>query len=462
MCKIFEAHGVIVGEVPDATLRSALRSLGRTLKDAGHPLELRSIRGRFQLRPRGAFNAPHTSKARVVLLDAPVVMAKDTARTVVVNGRLPFESLYSLEWAARWWEAYSGEEAAIRAPYEVEAWHKLGIASRLRKREEEPMCIVGLAPGEGIGEIAILKMILRNGESTPSRIHYLAVDSSPRLLRDHIGLLRETLAPEIESGRLICAGVVTDIFIGLTSAIAEVQDEFRRRGPLSTEDDFLHTSWPMLVTYLGNCLGNGEPDREDRFFSTVHSAFPNRPLELLVGVSVMREESDEYDRTWDEFLLQSLHHLLETSKSLESSQPNQSEELPEFTLPRLLDYNREENKAKYLEAKKTRDDRCPPVIARPYFTSSDIEGQIYSFEYRLTYDLGIPDERVHKRPKGSRVTLYNVIKYKMPTLVEGIKKGGIFKKVKYLPDFHQAVRTSNGVREYAVFSAYFGKQGQGK
>ncbi len=253
--------------------------------------------------------APPDARDRVVLLvDSPAITAEDIARTLVLEGRLPFHALYFLEWSARWWEVYSGDEAAIRAPYEAVALDKLGIEKRLLGADgvgdgdAEVLSFVGLAPGEGFGEIEILKKLLKSekqsaGGATPSKtpkIHYLAVDSSPRLLRDHIGLLREKFAPQLESGDLLCAGVVADVFTGLIDAVKDARAEFNRRKVLPSGAEFLPAVSPALVTYLGNCLGNDERDSELRVFSAVYGSLPNRPLELLVGVSVMCDIPDDF------------------------------------------------------------------------------------------------------------------------------------------------------------------------
>jgi Histidine-specific methyltransferase, SAM-dependent len=403
--------------------------------------------------------APRNARDRVVLLvDSPAIKAEDIARTLVLEGRLPFHALYFLEASARWWEVGSADEAAIRAPYEAGALEKLGIEKRLlggdgvEDGDDEVLSFFGLAPAEGFGEIEILKKLLRSEEqsalgATPSnrpKIHYLAVDSSPRLLRDHIGLLRETFAPELESGDLLCAGVVADVFTGLIDAVNDARGEFNGRKVLPSGSEFLPAVSPALVTYLGNCLGNDEPDRESRLFSTVYGSLPNRPLELLVGVSVMRDIPDDYGRTWDGFMLLTPHHLLET-KELHSSRPGDSKEPPEFTLPK-----------EHEEFAHSKEERCPRVVPEPYLVSYKIEGQRYRFYYRLAFDLALgagAASRQIQKPNGSLLTLYNIINYKMTTLVEGIKQGRLFRKVAYDPDYHERVATSNGVHEYAVFSA---------
>ncbi len=163
----------------------------------------------------------------------------------------------------------------------------------------------------------------------------------------------------------------------------------------------------------------------------------------------MRDIPDDFRRTWDGFLLLTPHHLLET-KELHSSRPRDSKEPPEFTLPK-----------EHEEFDRRKEERCPQVVPEPYLVSFKIEGLRYRFDYRLAFDLalgaGAASRQIHK-PNGSRLTLYNIINYKMTTLVEGIKKGGLFRTVAYDPNYHERVDTPNGVREYAVFSAYLEAQ----
>ena len=237
---------------------------------------------------------------------------------------------------------------------------------------------------------------------------------------------------------------------GLIDAVNDARGEFNARKVLPSASEFLPAVSPALVTYLGNCLGNDEQDRELRLFSAVYDSLPNRPLELLVGVSVMRDIPDDFRRTWDGFLLLTPHHLLETKDLLHSSRPGDSEEPPEFTLPK-----------EHEQFDRIKEERCPQVVPEPYIVSYKIEGQRYRFDYRLAFDLalgaGAASSQIHK-PNGCLLTLYNIIKYKMTTLVEGIKEGSLFRKVAYDPNYHERVNTPNGVSEYAVFSAYLEAQ----
>jgi hypothetical protein len=153
----------------------------------------------------------------------------------------------------------------------------------------------------------------------------------------------------------------------------------------------------------------------------------------------MRNSPDEYKRNWDDFLLQTPKHLLETNKLLLSAQDENSKDLPEFSLPQ-----------------NGNTDRCPSVIPEPYKVRHGIEGQIYRFYYKLDYDLCLSpllDKGSKFLPSNSLILLYNIVKYNIETLVNGIKICGLF-NIEYDKKYHQIVNTPNGEREYAVFSAF--------
>lgn len=439
--EIFKFRNVINGVVPDNTLRTSVLNLTKTLNKYEHPFELKSLRGSFQLVRRNNILKNIPKDPVVLLLEPPAVEANEIAKILIEKAMLPFHALYFLEWPARWWETYSSKEAEIRIPYESGAWERLGIRNRLLKsNNSDCISMIGLAPGEGLAEIELLKKILRTEKN--KKIHYLAVDSSPRLLRDHIGLLKETLSAEIEAKQLLCAGVVADIFSNLRDAIGRARVEFKENGIVDDQSDFIPSSSSMLITYFGNCLGNNYQDQETELFTMIYSVFQNRPIEFLVGVSVMQETPEEYKRNWDDFLLQTPRHLLESKNLLKSSITNNLT-LPEFILPQ-----------------RPRDDtRCPSVVPEPYIVRHQIKGQIYRFYYKLAHALELEKTKelsetlARSLPKGTLILLYSIIKYNMKTLVEGIEKCGLF-KIEYDETYHQVVDTPNGKREYAVFSAY--------
>ena len=438
---IFKTKNVIKGNLPDITLRTSTLSLGKTLDKFNHPLELKSFRGKFQLIKRESKNSDTSSSKQsypvVLILEPPAFNAEDIACELVEKSRLPFHSLYFLEWSARWWGIFSHNESQIRVQYECGAWEKLGIKDRLLKKTNEYFSFISLAPGEGLAEIELLKKIL--SENPKMTVHYLAIDTSQRLLREHINLLKEALATEISNNRIICVGIIADIFSGISDTLNKVRLELVNSFLIKNIEDFIPASSSLFVTYLGNCLGNCYQDQETEIFSIIYSAFSNRPIEFLVGVSVMRKIPDEYKRNWDDFLLQTPKHLLETNKLLESSRPSNCDSLQEFDLPDHGISN-----------------RCPSVVPENYTVRHGIDGQVYRFYYKLEYNLMLAqtlNKGLKHLPSGSLILLYNIVKYNINTLVSGIKKCGLF-EIAYDEKYHQIVDTPNGKREYAVFSAY--------
>lgn len=445
--EIFAARRVIQGVIPDNTLRTSVLSLGKTLNKFNHKMELKSFRGRFQLLPRtNNFKdiKLHSVSKVVTLCEPAAVCAEEIAHLLFEKTAIPFHGIYFLDSAARSWEIFSNKEAEIRIQYEAEAWDKLGIRERLNKviDKSKPLCVVSLAGGEGFAEIGLLRNILNQDKKT---IHYLAVDSSQRLLRNHMGLLEESLSIEIETGHLLCAGVVADFFVDLKKAIKRARIEFKRRGLIENEIDFLPAASALLITYFGNSLGNNRnnnQDQETEFFSVVHSIFQNRPLEVLVGVSVKQSQGEIYAKNWYDFLLVTPQKLLTTKKILKSHQPFNSNDLPEFSF-----------------SDKHQNLRFPQVKPEPYIVRHQIEGHIYRFYYKLAFDLELVEDitiREHKPkflPKGTLILLCGIIKYNMDTLIHGVKKSGLF-KISYNKNYHRIVDTANGKREYAVFSAY--------
>lgn len=441
MKSIFMSKDVVRGDIPDNTLRTSVLNLAKSLDKYNHFYELCCMRGRFQLAPRKsqvAFESPSGFGNYVNLIqDPPAVRAEDIAIELIEKSRISFPSLYFSERSAKWWEVFSHAESQIRAQYEVNAWEKLNIGVRLNLEKQTILSFVGLASGEGVAEIELLRKVLN--ENPGIKIHYLAVDVSHRLLRQHLSLLQETLLEEFASGRIVCVAILANIFNGLRGILTKARQLLLKRNIIIDEQHFIPSDSPLLVTYLGNCLGNGYQDQEAEIFSIIYSSFANKKVEFLIGVSVMQAVYDEYKRNWDDFLLQTPKHLLEVNKFITSSRAENDQSLPEFHLPET-----------------GQSVRCPQVIPEPYFARHGIKGQIYRFYYTLAYELSLSEKLSRNMsflPQNSRILLYNIIKYDIKTLVDGIRAGGLF-NVQYDENYHQIVDTENGRREYAVFSAF--------
>jgi hypothetical protein len=453
--KIFEEQGVVRGIIPVASLRVAMSELGNVLNRGAHRLQVQSFKvgqreSRFQLLSR--VQKSEISSSNVVLINEPKSeKSGEIADSIFEHQRMPFHALYYLPRSACWWVTFSSEEAEERKNYEADSWDTLQLAELIAASSSPVVGVVGLAIGEGLGEIELLRRILTDGYT----VHYLAVDLSPVLLVAHIETVREAFRQELRDGRLVCAGILVDVFLELEVALGQARTEFKNRGVFMRDDEFIPSDCPVIATFLGNCLGNDESIREDSILKSISKVFPdNRPLALLCGVSVMQAEPDEYSRTWDEFLLQTPHHLLQNLGILRSRRPSGDQSENGFQAPREFILPSEVLKDELSGARnECRLRRCPRVEVEEYNAPHGIKGQVYRFNYYLDYDLEMVRHK-KRLPAHSEIVLYSIIKYKMDTLVEGIRKRQF--KVNY--EGAKEIKTDNGVRQYAVFLAYLDKK----
>jgi hypothetical protein len=350
------------------------------------------------------------------------------ASTLVQQHRLLINETYAFSCTSAVWFSVSRKEATSRKTYEAGAWDELKISEIFERSSSGIVNMVGLAVGEGWGEIELLKKALANGFT----VHYLAMDFSPVLLAGHIATIRETFEPELNEGRLICAGFLGNVFFDLENAWNTCRSEFQRREVLSGRDDFLPVSAPLLVTYLGNCLGNDSNNAEHAILNSISSIFPHQLLLILIGVSVMRSAPDQYSPSSADFFLQVPHYLMNDLQLLKSVARAPAYE-PEFEVPN----------------ESTRDRRMPGVALRDY-TFRAIKGQIYDFYYKLDYDLEYPAENKIV-DAGTPLLLYSVTKFEPAGLVSFMESLGY--AVTYEPLYHQRIDTEFGPREYTVMLA---------
>jgi hypothetical protein len=224
------------------------------------------------------------------------------ARALMTERRLPIYYGYTFSCAASTWLKAASKEAEIRKNYEADAWERLKLNDLVSNSNSSVVGVVGLATGEGLGEIELLRRILADGYT----VHYLGVDLSPVLLVAHIEMIREVFDKELKEGRLLCAGVLGDVFDDLSKTLARARTEFQIRGVIADDREFLPSDSFLLVTYLGNCLGNNSTGCEKKIYSIVAETFASHrgPLVMIAGVSVMRSEADYYNSTFGAFLLE--------------------------------------------------------------------------------------------------------------------------------------------------------------
>lgn len=408
---------IISKEIPQASLRTGVHSLAKTLSDKKYKKQVLVNRGSFNLVDAHSKDIASDSKEeKSILLLQEVIRAEDIAKDIIQQGRIPFQGLYFLQWSARWWEAYSGKEADDRAPYECESLERLKTIERLNLRQDQEMNFVGIAPGEGIAEIKILEKLLRTYKT---KVHYLAVDTSPRLLQNHIGLIKEAFKVELREGRLLLGGMVENALDNLSTVIERMQVEFESRFNI----DYFFKSESTLATFLGNCLGN-DKNREIDYISSIYSSLTSNKVEIIVGVSVDSGKQETYQRNWDEFLLQTPRYLLTIAKLLDSADST------EF----IQESNAEE------------------VTQEDYIGPFNIKGKVYSFRYRLKSDVSLTNSHI-SRPEGSPIVLYDIIKYDLGTLMNAIEQQKLFDNVTK-DEKTRTVSTENGERIYQLFSLH--------
>jgi hypothetical protein len=183
---------------------------------------------------------------------------------------------------------------------------------------------------------------------------------------------------------------------------------------------------PALVLALGNVIGNSPvPDSEVSFFKGVAASFPQRPLSVLVGVSVLRAVEDEYTPTWGEFLLRTPRYLLEVGE-LKAGEPQ------EFSV---------------------QGGETLTLSAQHHTSEEGIQSERHLFVYQIRGELRTkrPEERL---PAGSNILLFAVSKYIPASLQCGLRQHDF--DVLYKPDYHQIVEQGSETREYAVLAVFTG------
>lgn len=351
------------------------------------------------------------------------------AEVLVKEHKLLVNETYAFSCTSSAWLSVSNKEAEARPRYEGAAWNHLHL-NQILTSATPVVNLVGLAVGEGLGEIELLRHALDDDHV----VHYLALDLSPVLLAAHVERVREVFAEALAEGRLVCAGFLGNIFTDLERSVRASESEFISRGILSSDDQFLPTCAPLLVTYLGNCLGNDSNDREDLIFDTISSVFLSHKVSILFGISLMRSSPDKYSQSSADFFLQIPRYLTNDLQVLRSARETTNCEPEEFEI---------------CPNSKSKNGRMLPVTPRSY-ESRGIKGQIYDFFYRLDFDLEFPSQNL-KAEAGTKLLLYSVTKFDPEALVRFIQNLGY--ALIYDPSYHERVETEFGPREYTVMLA---------
>ena len=406
-----------VEKVERAALRVAVRDLSKTLakKKSFEIVRIGENTGKFRL---GKYTTPTLKKTSPqVFTDIPPdhpLGAEKLVEYVIGRRRLPFHALYYLPSSAAWWISFSSVEATQRSETEAAAWEELQdrVITEAEENKEKILSVVGLAVGEGQGEIAILKKILDTLRKTGVRVHYLAVDFSPSLLRQHAENLKMVFKGEMAEGRLVCAAVLGNIFHLIEHDNERHPIDLSRTVVKEVSADFLPWNSPMVVTYLGNCLGNGPMQTEQEFFDIIRTRLGETlrtdqkgaagTLQCLIGVSVKQDTEEPYGEQWNEFLLQGLRWLAKNGFILDGA----------FKVPNI------------------KKDIVPYSV--PYSASGILEGTRYLFKHKLGHTISAPPSATtsasrrqgYSVPEGQEIELYAVTKYDMKTLMNYVKQLG--------------------------------------
>ena len=265
-------------KVSRESLRVAVRDLSRMLDNSVTPFHLtRRANGVFQLDRRHSSGERYGPDSRTAApfmdfsldhaLGQQQQLVDNLMRTRVVP---PYSVFYLPTSAALWSTFFSDEQKEKKGLIEAGAWNAFGIRERLDSKDCAVISVVGLSVGEGYGELKLLKELLSGNQRTV--VHYVAIDISPGLLLSHLQHLHLAFSNRILDGRLVCAGVLADIFDLSPSRdrLSTRWDAIWRAREI-VSPDFLPRASPWIVTYFGNAMGNEEQNSEPRFFELLRS-----------------------------------------------------------------------------------------------------------------------------------------------------------------------------------------------
>lgn len=365
------------------------------------------------------------------------------ARRLMRDRRMPFYGIYLPLRAVARWVRYSeiNEEASEqKRKYEGEQCEKLLKEWFSNcKKQDKVLSILGLGLGEGIGEIELIERLLKQG----FKIHYCAVDMNPFLLMDHAIRLKYKFGKAIKTRQLVCS-VVTDNFLkNLSGALEKIRAKVKER---KITDDFIPKDSNILVTTLGNVLGNLE-DRasEGVYFKKIQDEFEGQNIAFLIGAGV--------------------DQITATGKSVEETY-----ELDDLFLatPRYLTYelgilksnltNKKAGKEFYI------DNKDQFQVKRNFYqgdglifdkeSESYVKGYIYEFLYTTKKELvmEIENEQSLILPPQTKLLLFNIIKFNLKNLLGFIKFRGL--KIENEEQIETLnVGTDKEKRLYVVFAA---------
>jgi hypothetical protein len=413
-------HRVLEGEVPPPTLRAAVSGL--PLTDLPTRYELRKSRagkGAY-FRLIRAVNegdkpvdevAPLPPRELVVQLHNPDFTVSNLAWALMRDRRLPPGSLYALDTPAASWETATSDELAPRELYESQCFEELIVGSgwveRAIQRPARGIFFLALNVGESEGEKAILKSLLDENLT----VHYLAVNTSARLLKKHADELQELFQKQIEEGRLVVAIQNGNFETDYDLILDDLKRDFGNF-------EFFRSDYPLLVTYFSNRIGSRMPATEWAMFRAVDIALQEHPDHaFLVGFAAFITDipKEEYPRPWYRFLAATPRHLwikgeVNPSDPVEATKKKEKAEFGDD----------------FLVGDKTELEDQFPLRISDYRGFGSIRGTRYEFRYKTKQDIEhVRGEKIYKLLTDQQLLLYSIVKFMPDTLAKTLRDMGL-------------------------------------
>lgn len=382
---------------------------------------------------------------------------QNIARKLMRDRRMPFYGIYLPLRAVARWVRYSEENEEAS---EKKSKHEGDECERLlkewfsnHKERGKVLSILGLGLGEGTGEIEILERLLKQG----FKIHYCGIDMNPFLLVDHATRLKYKFSDYMKTGQLVCSVIADNFLKNLSSAIEKTRAKVKERKII---DDFIPKDSDILVTILGNVLGNLENRAsEGLYFKNIQDEFEGQNIAFLLGVGVQQttETGEPVVETYglDDLFLATPRYLTHELGILKSKLTNKEAKNREFYI-KSEDQNSKDQK---IEDQKNKNQF---LIERNFYQGDGlifdenlhIRGDIYEFIYitenELTMD--VEDGQHLILPPQTKLLLFNIIKFELKKLLGFIKFKGL--KIPNEEKIKQTfnVGTDEEQRLYAVFA----------
>lgn len=367
---------------------------------------------------------------------------QNIARRLMRDRRMPFYGIYLPLRAVSRWVRYSekNEEASEqKRKYEADQCEKLlkEWFSDCKKRNKV-LSILGLGLGEGTGEIEILERLLKQG----FKIHYCGIDMNPFLLMDHAMRLKYKFGDYIKTGQLVCSVIADNFLKNLSGAIEKTRAKVKER---KITDDFIPKDSDILVTILGNVLGNLENRAsEGVYFKNIQDKFENQNIAFVLGVGVkqLTETGESIEETYglDDLFLATPRYLTHELGILKSKPANKKAKNKEFYI----------NSEDQFQIRKNSYQGDGVIFDEDSHVGGDIYEFLYTTENELTME--VDDGQQLTLPPQTKLLLFNIIKFEFKKLLGFIKFKGLKIPSEEKIEKPINVGTDEEQRLYAVFA----------